>query len=353
MKKSLRGIKMAERKILTLREFAKDPESVRTGDVVASTLQASAHIMNDGEVIENAASVDPDSLFDGGTLKHIASDETLDRHGDIVSAKGWLLENFRKNPVVLWAHSHTRPPIGKNTSIDVIRKKLVALSEYPSQKIHEFGNTAFRLSALGYLNAVSVGFMPKKFELMDEEKPWGGVKTLEQDLWEYSIVPVPANPNALELAAKSIGSYALIKRWAEEVLDEGKGRRNSGSNNEINIFVAMSEAFSKLTGSPVSINTSVLDKKQASKEADDILICNPDEASSNKKLEAFLGHTADHEEDVETRSANGDDPVVLRIVDEPTFNVDEVAIAAMSSMAVNAIKRSQGQLVDSDFMEGN
>ncbi len=35
------------------------------------------------------------------------SDETVDRHGDVVSASGWVTDHY--NGVVLWAHNQAQP----------------------------------------------------------------------------------------------------------------------------------------------------------------------------------------------------------------------------------------------------
>ena len=37
-------------------------------------------------------------------MRFVASDESVDRYGDIIRASGWQLDNFRKNPVLLFAH---------------------------------------------------------------------------------------------------------------------------------------------------------------------------------------------------------------------------------------------------------
>src|SRR5437763_16991584 len=34
------------------------------------------------------------------------SDETLDRYGEIITAAGWRLDNYRKNPVIQNAHQY-------------------------------------------------------------------------------------------------------------------------------------------------------------------------------------------------------------------------------------------------------
>ena len=41
-----------------------------------------------------------------------------DRGGDITE-QSWLLDNYNKNPVVLWGHDHSIPAVGKTLSIGV------------------------------------------------------------------------------------------------------------------------------------------------------------------------------------------------------------------------------------------
>jgi hypothetical protein len=54
------------------------------------------------------------------TMRFVASDESVDRYGDIIRASGWQLENFRKNPVLLFAHDSRQPPVGQVPSIEVV-----------------------------------------------------------------------------------------------------------------------------------------------------------------------------------------------------------------------------------------
>jgi len=393
-----------ERRILELAEYIQFSRAMElaAGDVARSTLCATAEAVHkvkvnpdddDGHMTyKKAPVVDPDELLEGGMLRHIASDETEDRHGDIVSAKGWILDSYKKNPVVLWAHSHGTMPVGKNIDIGVSRKKLVGVSEYPSAKMYEFGNTAFRLAALGYMKAVSVGFIPLKFELLDEENPWGGVKTLQQDLLEYSIVPVPANPNALTLAAKGVIGFDVVKRWAEEVLDVKYQKPSEKQIDELK------DALSHMKGNPVIIALGSPEPKRSAEEildtepvaskidfktliesarlldgnkvsitynrvgnVESLEVGSPEPVSKGsepkdtedgdddmKIKDAFLSDTRDHDEEkgIGIRIVDQDSPVILRIVDEPTYDVDEVTI---QSMVTQALERRRGRLIDADF----
>ena len=47
------------------------------------------------------------------TVSFVASTASPDRYGDIIDQKGWMLENYKKNPVVLLNHDSNQLPIGK------------------------------------------------------------------------------------------------------------------------------------------------------------------------------------------------------------------------------------------------
>jgi phage head maturation protease len=49
----------------------------------------------------------------------------------------------------------------------------------------------------GFLSATSVGFIPLKYNFVDDPQRRFGIDFLEQELLEFSIVTVPANAEAL------------------------------------------------------------------------------------------------------------------------------------------------------------
>lgn len=158
------------------------------------------------------------------TLRFNGSDETVDRDGDVIDVAGWDLDNYMKNPVVLWAHDgSTNPPIGKTVNLnkDLANKRLVFDIKFPTleelssdvdnaSEHAKFVDTIYNMCKNGYLNAVSVGFQGIKFKTRDDDDAldlpeWQrGTHYMEQELYEISICSVPANPNALQ-AAKSKG----------------------------------------------------------------------------------------------------------------------------------------------------
>ena len=131
---------------------------------------------------------------DTSTLEAIFSTEDEDRHGDIVR-QNWDLKQFKKNPVILNSHNYwsATDVIGKAEKISVKNGQLegkikFAVEENPIAKI------VFDLYKGGFLNAFSVGFIPKEFSDKGE--------ILKSELLEISAVSVPANAYAL---AKSAG----------------------------------------------------------------------------------------------------------------------------------------------------
>jgi len=131
-----------------------------------------------------------------------ASTADQDRDGEVIDVSGWDLKNFKKNPVIMFAHDYRTLPIGRATKIGVRDGKLVNNVEFPPEGTYEFADIVERLVGAGFLKTESVGFMPKKWEDGD-----GGEKTprrtyTKQELLEISIVPVPSNPNALMNAVK-------------------------------------------------------------------------------------------------------------------------------------------------------
>ncbi len=144
------------------------------------------------------------------------STETPDSYNDVIKADGWDLERFEKNPVVLWAHSHYQPPVGQALSIGVDGDALVASAKFADAETYAFADTVYRLLQKKYLRATSVGFFPKEWTF-DEDR--GGYNFIANELFEFSIVPVPANPDALALAVKDGIDCKPLKEWAEKTLD--------------------------------------------------------------------------------------------------------------------------------------
>ena len=156
---------------------------------------------------------------DSRELTFKISTAAVDRVGDTISVDGWDLSNFKKNPVVLWAHDGGSLPVAKATKIWADNNALHATAEFTPKGLVRFNDIVFDLYKGGFLNAVSVGFLPHKWAFVeDKERPYG-VDFQKQELLEFSAVPIPANPEALIEARSAAGiEIEELKEWALTVI---------------------------------------------------------------------------------------------------------------------------------------
>ena len=130
----------------------------------------------------------------------IASDATTDRMGDVLMPLGCRLENFKRNPVVLFSHDAAQP-IARCVSITASSVAVTATIQFPPEGTTTLSDDCYRLIQQGVLGAVSVGFLALAWEPL----PQGGLRFTEWELLELSIVSVPANPAAI-ITGKSLGA---------------------------------------------------------------------------------------------------------------------------------------------------
>lgn len=160
----------------------------------------------------------------------VGSTGVIDRQGESLNPMGWLLESYQKNPVIMWAHDYRQLPVGKAEKVWIEDGKLmfnVKFADTPMAK------DVFDLFKGGFLNAFSVGFIPKELDSTGE------FTYAKQELLELSVVPVPANPEALlgnkEMSAKMKSIEDTLKEKGEEVKKEEveqKSGRVLSSKNE-------------------------------------------------------------------------------------------------------------------------
>jgi HK97 family phage prohead protease len=183
------------------------------------------------------------------TLRFIASDETPDRMGDIIQVSGWNLSSYKQNPVVLWGHdSSTVPPIGRATNVRRGRKPngepaLFANIEFAPEEAHPFAETVYQLAKRGFLNAVSVGFLPRKTKEVSEQErqalgmPAYGQVYSEADLLEISVVSVPANPSALVSQARSLVTENIVGKGQVDLFLDHVAKENPSIGDQIRAHI--------------------------------------------------------------------------------------------------------------------
>lgn len=145
------------------------------------------------------AYLDRTTLADGGPLTFVASSAATNRYGFALNQDHWLLNNFKANPVILWAHDAGQPPIGTadaSPQFDHLRAAVTFDLE------DDFARKVDSKYRRGFLSAVSVGFDFAKADGTPIENPWRlSPERIHAecfyDLAEISAVPVPADPQAL------------------------------------------------------------------------------------------------------------------------------------------------------------
>lgn len=157
---------------------------------------------------------------DSRIVQFTISTPDVDRDNDTINVNGWDLGNFTKGGVVLWAHDASQLPVAKPLSTWVEQGALKSRAEFPTRDLYPFGATVYEMLKAGYLKSTSVGFMPQEWTY-DESR--GGLNFAKAELLEYSVVPVPSNPNALlEARSKGIDLTPMVE-WASKILDNEKG----------------------------------------------------------------------------------------------------------------------------------
>lgn len=151
------------------------------------------------------------------TLRFTISTNSLDRDGDTINPEGWDLSNYASNPVVLWAHDYRALPVARAMKVWATGTRLMADAKFAEPELYPFADTVYRMYKEGFLSAVSVGFLPKKWAFAEGDDRYG-VDFQEQELLEFSCTPVPSNPEALVAASAAGIDTRAIKGWAREVL---------------------------------------------------------------------------------------------------------------------------------------
>jgi HK97 family phage prohead protease len=188
-----------------------------------------------------------------GKMIAVASEEVLDREGEILSIDGWKLKNFQSNPVLLWDHNKTDRtlPIGKAENIQIKEmngnKKLIFTPVF--EKITKFGKDVSKFFEEGLLNTFSVGFLPLKKGKSADDPTY-----IEQELLEISAVPVPALPTAqIIVRAKEMG---IDKKATEEIF-----RIQRNANEVRNIEKKLRKEFDKKLSKQIKYITNYIKQK--------------------------------------------------------------------------------------------
>lgn len=155
---------------------------------------------------QQLAPVVPDAPFDLDvklcTATYTVSSSSVDNDGDILIPSGSLphMSRYVANPVVLWNHNRdcipiaqSINPLNKQLSWEVGDTRIKATAHF--HLLTQESAQCWALVENGILRGASVGFdaIPGKMERI----PGGGMKFLEWIPLEWSVCPIPNNPETL------------------------------------------------------------------------------------------------------------------------------------------------------------
>jgi HK97 family phage prohead protease len=139
----------------------------------------------------------------------VISTETEDSYGTVFKISGWDLKRYENNPVVFYAHkSYSDNPdmlIG-TSEVRIEENQLIAVVTFESAEDNPVAEKVWRKVQNGTLRMASIGANPKKGHWGDEKlgENRDTIYFDEQELLEWSIVPLGSNPEALKREAQTI-----------------------------------------------------------------------------------------------------------------------------------------------------
>lgn len=125
----------------------------------------------------------------------VASTSALDSYDEIVEQE-WDLRRYAKNPVILWCHDSRDFPIGTAENVSTSTGELTCTIKFASKEANPEAERAWLLAKEKVLRGVSVGFRShdRRWEKRDDRDVY---VLRKNELYEISMVPVPANPDGL------------------------------------------------------------------------------------------------------------------------------------------------------------
>ena len=201
-----------------------------------------------------------------GIVKAILSSGMPDRQGEMIDQSSWKLDEYRKNPVVLWSHNSFEPAIAQMISIAVNSDGMLEGVMKFAIKEYDFARTIFNLYAGKFIRGFSVGFVS------DTQDEINGIKVLKDNtLYEVSGVNIGADALALAkskgIDISSIEKKTKPKKKSPECREEDETKDECVSRK---IPEIMNDDPEMEQDQAIAIAESMCSKKCAEKALDEI-----------------------------------------------------------------------------------
>lgn len=161
---------------------------------------------------------------DGLVIEGLANAATYDRMKERILPSAWDLENYKKNPVILFDHGHDPTfgymPIGKAIAVEAKDEGLYVKALISSSKSERISAVRDLIDE-GILKTFSVGFDPKASEKAKGDDP-EAIDITKAELIENSVVPIPMNQDStftMLRKRKSFWETPMARKWYDQFLD--------------------------------------------------------------------------------------------------------------------------------------
>lgn len=171
----------------------------------------------------------------------VISTEAVDSYDTVFKIDGWDLKRYQNNPIVAYGHrtwSDNPDMIIGTSEVRIEGNQLIGKVRFEEADVNKTADTIWRKVQAGTLRMASIGANPLEYRYgiaADGENP-GVLYFTRTELFEWSIVPLGSNPEALKRSAESISEIrAELKKEIKEQNNDPVVERNE---KELDAFAA-------------------------------------------------------------------------------------------------------------------
>lgn len=153
----------------------------------------------------------------------VISTEAVDTYDTVFKLDGWELERYVKNPIVAYGHrtwSDNPDMIIGTSEVRVEGDQLIGKVTFEPEDVNPTAETIWRKVQAGTLRMASVGANVKEWRYGDAQKGEnpGVIYFTRTELYEWSIVPIGSNPDALKRSVQTVEEIRaeLAKQQTED-----------------------------------------------------------------------------------------------------------------------------------------
>lgn len=299
--------------------------------------------------------------FEKRVVEFRFTDATADRHNEVVNPSGVDLKSFKKDPVILLQHDAWRFPIGKSleTTFNKETNDVTGKILFFDDEIDRSGTAedTFRMVTSGAMKNGSIGFNAKSKDIRlaspEEREKFGleefGVIFDKIELREFSIVTIPANPNATQVSSRK-GLYredTLLKMKEKGLSDEHYAMLLADVNSEehpLKVLIGKG----KEEEDPESEDDITSEESTDEPSQEDV----PQPTSDEPEVEPELENNENTEEEPEPDTSEEDEPSEAKNFEITLLGTDSDAVKTMKlKLCEMAIGKGHNVSIKENFLD--